>query len=97
MDLLRRDAAHALLDAVAAFDPELLDSGTNERAVRLALRRLPLSVSTRNDAAPAVGAALDLLVTSIHTIAHEHGVSPEAVVRTFREHCDDVLYPAEGP
>lgn len=96
MRALRRDAAHALLDAVAAFDPELADTGTNEGAVSLALRRLPLEGTSRTDAAPVVGAALDLLVTSIHTMAHEHGVSPEAVVGAIREHCDSVLYPSEA-
>ncbi len=88
----RRDAAHVLLDAVTALDVEKGHHDDNERAVNLALERLPLSEPAFREAMPIVGAALDLLATMIHALGERLEAEPAAVVAVIRAHMDTNVY-----
>ena len=88
----QQDAAHALLDALTAFDSTLGDSDPNEQAVQLALARLNLSDDTLHEARPVIAAALTLLTVTTRSIAEARSIDLEVLIGTVRDHIDTHVY-----
>lgn len=87
----RRTAAHTLLDAYTAFDPEKGDGEDNERAILLALQRL--NIDEHDPAVRAlVGAALDLITLMVGTLAEAKNADPAVVTATIRAVVDQAIY-----
>lgn len=91
-----RAAAHVLLDALTAFDPEKGEHPDNDRAIKLALRRLEEvgaitmlvddEAGTRTvDAQPLLQGALNLLIMLTYTLAEAKNTTPEQVTALLRD------------